>query len=266
MKPKISIITVCYNSSAHIEEAIKSVIGQTYDNIEYIVIDGGSTDGTVDIINKYKENINYFVSEPDKGISDAFNKGIVASTGDMIGIVNSDDMLYDCEVLAKVATYYSPDIDLYRGKEIVRNFETGYEYTLNPTMTIKCNPLSFCVCHMATFISREAIQKYGMYDVDFHYSMDKDLIYRYMYNGAKSIEMDVIVGIFRPGGVSHNYCKNKRRESALIVERTGGSKFDVLSYKFILYIKEKSRKVLGKINPDLPGKIKHGNKHQAKEK
>ena len=97
MNPKISIVTVCYNSKSHIEEAIQSVLNQTYKNLEYIVIDGGSTDGTLDIIDKYKDKIDYFVSEPDKGISDAFNKGIKAATGDIIGICNADDKLaLDC--------------------------------------------------------------------------------------------------------------------------------------------------------------------------
>ena len=92
-KPKISIITVCYNSEAHLEECIRSIVTQEYENNEYLVIDGGSKDGTLDIINKYRDKIAYFVSEPDKGISDAFNKGIKAATGDIIGILNSDDYM-----------------------------------------------------------------------------------------------------------------------------------------------------------------------------
>ena len=86
MCPKISVITVSYNSATHLEECILSVINQSYDNKEYIIIDGGSTDGTLDIIDKYKDKIDYFISEPDNGISDAFNKGIKAATGDLIGI------------------------------------------------------------------------------------------------------------------------------------------------------------------------------------
>ena len=101
-KPKISIITVCYNSEAHIEEALLSVINQSYENKEYLVIDGGSKDGTLNIIEKYKDRIDYFVSEPDKGISDAFNKGIKAATGDIIGILNSDDFMMP-NALTKVA-------------------------------------------------------------------------------------------------------------------------------------------------------------------
>ncbi len=259
MKPRITIITVSFNSASHIEEAIKSVIKQSYDNYEYIVIDGGSTDGTVEIIKKYIDDISFFVSEPDKGISDAFNKGILHSTGDMIGIVNSDDQLLDENVLEKVAQYYSPDIDLYRGSEIVRNFDTGYEYLLKPTMTIHKSPLTFHVCHMAMFIGKQAIDKYGVYDIDFRYSMDKELVYRYLYNGAKSVEMDVVVGLFRLGGVSQSKSNSKKRrsESAQIVARTGGSKFDVMMYSLGLYIKDTLKMILNVFNPDLARKIRY---------
>lgn len=88
---KISIVTVSYNAAKTIEQTIKSVINQTYSNIEYIVIDGGSTDGTVDIIRKYEDRIAYWVSEPDGGIFDAMNKGIKVATGEVVGIINSDD-------------------------------------------------------------------------------------------------------------------------------------------------------------------------------
>lgn len=257
MKPRISIITVSYNSAKHIEETIKSVIEQSYDNVEYIIIDGGSTDGTVEIIKKYINQIAYFVSEPDNGISDAFNKGIRASTGEMIGIVNSEDMLYNEDVLEKVASFYSDNIDLFRGSEIVRNFDTGYEYLLEPTMTIKKSPLLFHVCHMGMFINRKAIEKYGLYDVEFRYSMDKELVYRYIYNGASSMKMDVIVGLFRLGGVSQDYSKQKRKESALIVKRTGGSWIQVQLYKISLAIKDAIKYILTRVDPDFARKIRY---------
>ena len=112
--PKISIITICYNSEAHLEEAILSVVNQAYKNKEYIIIDGGSTDKTLSIIEKYRNKIDYFVSEPDKGISDAFNKGIKVATGDMIGIINSDDKL-EKDALQMVAESYEDSVDLSRG-------------------------------------------------------------------------------------------------------------------------------------------------------
>ena len=93
LNPKISIVTACLNSESTIEKTIKSVLGQSYDNIEYIIIDGGSTDGTLDIINKYKDKLSYIVSEKDNGIYDAFNKGLKIFKGELIGFVNSDDYL-----------------------------------------------------------------------------------------------------------------------------------------------------------------------------
>ena len=97
--PKISIITVSYNAVATIEQTILSVINQTYENIEYIIIDGGSTDGTIDIIKKYKDKISYWVSEQDNGIYDAMNKGIDVATGDYIQFLNADDCLVNKEII-----------------------------------------------------------------------------------------------------------------------------------------------------------------------
>ena len=90
---KISIITPCFNAVEYIEQTILSIINQDYDNIEYIIIDGGSTDGTVDIIKKYEDKVSYWISEPDKGQSDAINKGIAVATGDIFNWINADDFL-----------------------------------------------------------------------------------------------------------------------------------------------------------------------------
>ena len=91
--PKISIITPCFNAAQYIEQTILSIVNQEYDNLEYIIIDGGSSDGTVDIIKKYQDKITYWISEPDKGQSDAINKGIAIATGEVFNWVNGDDYL-----------------------------------------------------------------------------------------------------------------------------------------------------------------------------
>ena len=104
---RISIITVCYNSSKTIEETIKSVLSQTYNNIEYIVVDGDSKDNTPSIIAKYSDRISQYISEPDKGLYDAMNKGLKLATGDLIGILNSDDIFHDNSVLESVVEFHN---------------------------------------------------------------------------------------------------------------------------------------------------------------
>ena len=109
---KISIITVCYNSAKTIEKTFKSVAAQTYKDIEYIVVDGGSKDATLDIVAKYKELVSKSVSEPDKGLYDAMNKGIKMATGDLVGILNSDDIFTDDHVLENVANFHLQNNEL----------------------------------------------------------------------------------------------------------------------------------------------------------
>ena len=112
---KFSIITVTYNSVNSIEKSIRSVLAQSYPDREYIIIDGGSKDGTVDIIRHYSDRINYWVSEPDKGIYDAMNKGIKIATGDYLIFMNADDVFADTEVLQKVAGLIKADADVIYG-------------------------------------------------------------------------------------------------------------------------------------------------------
>lgn len=113
---KISIITVCLNSVKTIEQTIRSVIMQDYDNLEYIIIDGGSTDGTMDIIRKYENYFSYWISEPDNGIYDAMNKSLKVCTGDVVAFLNSDDW-YDNNVLKRVNSYFEEnDVDIVSGK------------------------------------------------------------------------------------------------------------------------------------------------------
>ena len=103
---KISLLTVCYNSAATIEKTIQSVAQQSYDEVEYIIVDGGSTDDTLAIIQRYPQVVSRWISEPDKGLYDAMNKGIALATGDLVGILNSDDTFYADDVLAQVAQFH----------------------------------------------------------------------------------------------------------------------------------------------------------------
>lgn len=235
--PKISIITVCYNSEKHIEEAILSVINQPYKNKEYLVIDGGSTDGTLEIINKYRSKIDYFISEPDRGISDAFNKGIKAATGELIGICNSDDIL-SADVLSIVADAYEKGIDIYRLNEKIRDFKTGEEFLLKPTLEFSLKPYNAQPCHMGCYISKTAYEKYGMYDISFKYCMDVELLRRFTYNKATYKYINEVCGYFRKGGASGCHEKKMREERRQIVLRYGGTKFDAMCYVLYFILKQ----------------------------
>ena len=161
MKPKISIITITFNSEKTLEETINSIIGQNYENLEYLIIDGGSKDGTMQIVDKYRDKIAFAVSEPDKGICDAFNKGISHATGDIIGIINSDDILLP-GALETVANHYSPEIDVYSGNVLMWNDQTGHTYIRKPDIEFKGIRNSFKAGHPARFIARKAYEKYGV--------------------------------------------------------------------------------------------------------
>ena len=256
MDPKIAIITICYNSEKYIEDAIKSVVNQNYDNFEYIIIDGGSTDKTLEIVDKYRDKITHVVSEKDEGISDAFNKGILMTDAELIGIVNSDDFLYDNDVLLKVAKHYEPHVDVYRGNEIIRNCISGEEYTLYPTMQVSKIPAKFNICHMAMFVRKSAFEKFGMYDKEYRYAMDKELLFRFMKNGAVCKQIDVTVGVFRLGGVSQTYNSSRRNESIKIAKMLGANPFELLVYRVYLFLKDSVKGVLQKACPKINSKLR----------
>lgn len=153
MNPKISVVTVCYNAVNDIERTILSVINQTYPNIEYIIIDGGSKDGTMDVVNRYKDNIDVIVSEPDKGIYDAMNKGIDRATGDFVQFLNAGDVLYNEHVFDKLfAKGIDDGIDVVYGDIIyVMSFGTFYKI---PEAIEKFN-VTFPITHPASFVRRK---------------------------------------------------------------------------------------------------------------
>lgn len=232
--PKISVITVCYNSESHIEEAILSVITQSYENKEYIIIDGGSTDSTLSIIEKYHDRIDYYISEPDKGISDAFNKGIKLASGDVIGIINSDDKLEE-DALRIVANSYEDDVDLYRGVLKMWDDETGYVYNQYPTMNWPKFPIKMAVAHPSTFVTKRAYNQYGVYNVGLKYSMDLDLLLRFERNLVVKKYIDSPLAFFRLGGVSQSNEAKRQKEICMVLANNGSSRFHVFCFR-IYYI------------------------------
>ena len=174
---KISIITICYNSAKTIERTIQSVVSQDYANREYIIVDGLSSDSTMDIVGKYKDQIDIIVSEKDQGISDAFNKGIRRATGDIIVMINADDILLP-GALSKVAQVWTPEIDILATNVIMKDAETGYECRETPSTTFPLMPFFRHVAHQGAYISRECYQKYGLYDINIRWPMELEYLMR----------------------------------------------------------------------------------------
>ena len=179
---KISIITVCYNSEHTIEKTIKSVQAQTYENIEYVIVDGGSIDSTLDIINKYNEVVYKSVSELDKGLYDAMNKGIKMATGDIVGILNSDDIFSDNFVLENVVNFHVKNKNLDASIGNITQFnESGI--TVRKYSAKNWHPeklkIGFMPAHPAIFFKRDLFERYGYYQLDFISGADYELIIRF---------------------------------------------------------------------------------------
>lgn len=236
-KPKISIITITFNSEKTVEETINSIVSQNYSNLEYIIIDGGSTDSTLEIVNKYRDKISKIISEKDEGISDAFNKGIRLATGDLIGIINSDDILLP-DALLRIAQEFELTIDVYRGNTILWNDKLNTKNREIPSMRFPIPPFFLNVCHQSTFINKQAYLKYGNYKTDFKYLMDADLLTRFYRRNAVFKYINFDVAKYRTGGVTSQSITKKKHEMYKFIIDNGGSKIDFLKYyvlKFSIY-------------------------------
>lgn len=198
---KISIITVTKNSQKYLEENLKSLQNQTYKNFEHIIIDGKSNDQTIEIIKKYSNQIKYWVSEEDFGLYDAMNKGIKKATGDIIGILNSDDIFYP-KALEIVNDYFfnNSDIDFLFGTVEKYKLMHGFD-----PKKIKWTFGFYTTHSVGFFIKKDSQLKLGFYDIQYKYSADYDLFYRMIikkkFKGI-STKKNEILGKFRQGGLS----------------------------------------------------------------
>ena len=225
MEPKISVITISFNSEATLEETIRSVTSQDYPALEYVIIDGGSTDGTLEIIRKYQDRIQVVVSEPDRGISDAFNKGVARATGEIVGIVNSDDILLP-GALQKVAESYQPQVDVYSGWIMFWNQETNETFPSYPDIAFDRLKLQYRVAHPARFIRRDAYERFGLYREDLRYMMDIELLCRFYKQGARFMLIDSPLAMFRIGGTTADSIYKKKEDYRAFVQSFGGSSWD----------------------------------------
>jgi glycosyltransferase involved in cell wall biosynthesis len=206
--PKVTVITACRNAARTIQETILSVINQEYDNIEYIVVDANSDDGTADIISRYEQNISLWIREPDKGIADAWNKGIRNASGDIVGIINADD-LYTPSTVATIVDALARDEDcgfVYGDLKVVddglafRHVEKGrpdYERTTRYDM--------LHVPHPTVFVGRSTYNRIGLFDTRYRIASDYEFIRRMATNKIRGTYIPETLAIMRQGGVSQTH-------------------------------------------------------------
>lgn len=206
MSIKVSIITCVYNGVQSIENSIRSVFSQDYENIEYIIIDGGSTDGTINIIKKYEDRISFWLSEPDKGIGDAWNKGLKAATGELIGLLNADDMYHKTAVLEAVKAYKDyGDSALFYGKcsfisdgAIVRSNNKKF----NAGNLIR----GFGFVHTTCFVPKKVYERLGGFDINFKVAVDSEFLLRCYLAKVEFVQANIIT-YMSLGGLSDSKAK-----------------------------------------------------------
>ena len=197
MIPKISIITVVYNAKGFLEETIESVLSQNFNNFEYIIIDGGSIDGTLDIIKKYQDRITLWVSEPDKGIYDAMNKGIRYAKGEYVYFLGGDDLLFDNQVLKNVNSYLMDKRKVYYGNVLFKKRNVIYDGEFNLVKIVTRN-----ISHQSIFYPKEIFEKYS-FDTKYKIFADYELNLKLYGNSSYSfVYIPMTIALFNDEGAS----------------------------------------------------------------
>ncbi len=235
VSPKLSVITIAYNAASYIENTIKSVIEQTYKNIEYIIIDGRSTDDTMDIVTKYKNNIDSIVSEPDKGIYDAMNKGLHQAKGDYVLFMNSGDRFFSESTVSSVfATVQNADV-YYGDMQVVDDFNNviGLSKHRPPrTLTWKDYSRGMLICHQSFIAKRTLCVDY---DISYKISSDIDWSIKILKKAEKIHNTGIIISKYLNGGTSSQKRITGLKERFKIYIHHYGILTTLLSHVYIVF-------------------------------
>jgi glycosyltransferase involved in cell wall biosynthesis len=249
--PLVTVVTVVYNGEKHLEEAIQSVIGQDHENLEYIIVDGGSTDSSLDIIRRYEDRIDFWVSGPDAGIYDAMNKGIALASGEVIGLLNADDR-YEQGAIKAVAEAFlntrGDDNVAIAGKWNLLFEEMDLVITASPSLRFWTGmPIS----HQAMFIPKKVYETVGVYDTAYRFAADLDMAVRLSLRGIRFVFLDQVLVSFRTSGASGRYFRESVREAATIIgmklpwNYRIGFRMMSLKYLFLASASQAAKRVLG---------------------
>lgn len=233
---KISLITVVYNGERFLESCINSVIAQDYADLEYILIDGASTDKSLEIANKYRDKIDVLLSEKDKGMYDALNKGIALAKGEIIGILNADDMLATNDVISTIAKTFSSSqtdgvygdlnyIDPNNTNKIIRKWK-GKPYSLGGIKR------GWMPAHPTLYLKRSLFVKYGNYSLNFGTAADYELMLRFLFkHKIKAVYLNKLIVKMRTGGMSNASLKLRKHalDNDLKAIRENGIKLSYLT-------------------------------------
>ncbi len=240
---KVSIVTITYNSEKTLKDTIESVVGQTYRDIEYIIVDGNSTDKTIEIVNSYGDKISKFISEKDNGIYDAMNKGLRLATGDIVGILNSDDVYFDKYVIENVVKRFEEKLvdsvygDLYYVEE--NDLSKVVRYWKSSDFKEGSFAKGWHPPHPTFFVKREVYEKYGLFDLEMKVSADFELMLRFLEKYCISTTyLPKVLVRMRTGGESNRSIKNiiagnKSILSAFDKNRIKVNKLMYVFYRFV---------------------------------
>lgn len=264
MSKKVSIITISYNSEKTIERTLQSILLQKYRPLEYILVDGGSKDGTIKLIKQYIPvfeqagiEVN-FKSAPDRGISDAFNKGIMRSTGEIIGIINSDDRLEE-NAVQNITEAFDEETDVVCGDCLWIDEEHDLQYVRKSKLTLDKLKYEMVLMHPTCFVRKRAYEKYGCFDVGLQFVMDKELMARFHREGAKVKYIPSIITIMLSGGASDANAEQVFKEGIEVAVMNGIPRwrailrawFKMIRLKIIFLCKRK-KKIWNRIHRTLP--------------